>query len=152
MITTGFVFSTKDIRYVSLGGSFAAPLFQHKDKLVLPSALTVPKAVSWFEQQLEAILNRIPPDRLGYRIAISNVTHKMIQTTFFAQAILNLLADRRNIEIASFAATSIVPSKFGQPHNVELDSYVDELLGSHPPYWDKSTKQAALISLLLLKE
>ena len=150
MTSLAFTFSTNGLYYVALSGNKSQPVFNSKDKLTLPANHTVPERVSWFENQLEILLNAIKPNAVSYKLTINNVTNNMVQTTFYGQAILNLLCSKKAIPIVHTSPTSVVPGKFNLPKKSDLHVFIDQQIGIHPPHWDVRMKDTGLIALMLL--
>ncbi|HET6226101.1 MAG TPA: hypothetical protein VFF27_07460 [Bacteroidia bacterium] len=150
MKTLAFTFSTNGLYYVSLSGTKTQPIFHSKDKIILPANHTVPQTVGWFENQLEILLNSIQPDSVSYKLTINNVTNNMVQNCYYGQSILNLICHKKVINLTHTSPSAIVPSKFGLPKNSDLHAYIDQLIGTHPPYWDAKMRDTALIALILL--
>ena len=150
MTTLAFTFSSNGLYYVVLTGTKAQPVFHSKDKVNLPANHSVPETVSWFENQLELLLNSIQPDFVSYKLTINNVTNNMVQNCYYGQAILNLLCHRKVIRLTHTSPSAIVPSKFGLPKNSDLHNFIDQQVGTHAPHWDSKMKDTALIALILL--
>jgi len=150
MTTIGFNFTSSDIFYVAVSGSLNAPVFVEKNKISLPVNFNVSERVDWFENELTAILNKINPDKVSYRLTINNVTNKYAQSVYYAQAILNLICHKKQIDIVHTSPASVKPNKFNQPNGTNLELYVDNTLGTHPPHWNKNMRNSALVALLQL--
>jgi hypothetical protein len=150
MTTLSFTFSTNGLYYVALSGTKGNPTFHSKDKITLPANYTVPQTTAWFENQLELLINAIQPDRVSYKLTINNVTNNMVQNCYYGQSILNLICHKKVIDISHTSPSAIVGSKFGLPKNADLHQYIDQLIGTHPPYWDGKMKDTALIALNIL--
>jgi len=150
MTSIGFNFTSSDIYYVVVSGTLNAPTFVAKNKISLPANYNVPETVDWFENELIAILNNVNPDRISYRLTINNVTNKYVHNVYYGQAILNLLSHRRQIQICHTSPASVKPNKFNQPNGTNLETYIDNTLGSHPPHWNKNMRNSALVALLQL--
>lgn len=150
MTSIGFNFTSSDIYYVVVSGTLNAPTFVAKNKISLPANYNVPETVDWFENELIAILNNVNPDRISYRLTINNVTNNYVHNVYYGQAILNLLSHRRQIQICHTSPASVKPNKFNQPNGTNLETYIDNTLGSHPPHWNKNMRNSALVALLQL--
>ncbi|WP_316827837.1 hypothetical protein [Pedobacter miscanthi] len=150
MTALSFTFSANGLLYVALSGTKAAPIFISKDKIALPANHSPSQMTSWFETQLEMLLNTLTPAVVSYKLTINNVNNNMVHNCYYGQAILNLLCHKKNISISHTSPSAIVPSKFGLAKGVNLHSYIDSLVGLHPPYWDGKMRDTALISLLSL--
>jgi len=150
MTSLGIIFTTNDIYLVSLTGTLNDPVFNSKDKIGLPANYSVPQTVEWYENQLGLILNNINPDKVSYKLTINNVTNNYVQHVYYGQAILNLLCQKKGIDICHTSPSAIKPSKFNQPNGTNLENYIDYVIGTHPPYWNKNMRNTALITLLQL--
>jgi hypothetical protein len=145
-----FTFTSNDIYYVALTGTKAQPTFNSKDKISLPKNFDIPQTVAWFETQLDLILNTLNPDSVNYKLTINNVSNNYVSNVYYGQAILNLLCYKKGVPIGHISPTSIVASKFNQSKGTNLHTYLEGLIGSHPPYWDKNMKDTTLIAQLQL--
>lgn len=151
MTTLAFTFSTSVLYYVSLSGDNLNPKFNSKGKINLPTNHSISEKVIWFENQIEMILNDVNPEKIAYKLTVSNVTNAMVQNSYYGQAILNLLASKKKIDINHIAPTSIVTSKFNLPKGSNLHDFLDAQIGTHAPHWDAKMKDTALMALILLK-
>ncbi|MHC8949183.1 hypothetical protein [Sphingobacterium hungaricum] len=145
-----FTFTSNDIYYVALTGTKSQPTFNSKDKIVLPTNYDIPQTVAWFETQLDLILNTLNPDKVSYKLTINNVSNNYVSNVYYGQAILNLLCHKKGVSIGHTSPASIVVGKFNQPKGTDLHKYLTELIGSRPPYWDKTMRDTALIALIQL--
>ncbi len=150
MTAIGFNFTSSDIYYVAVDGTLNTPNFVTKNKISLPANHSIPETVDWFENELTAILNNVNPDKVVYRLTINNVTNNYVSSVYYAQAILNLLCHKKQIEINYCSPASVKPTKFNQPNGTNLENYVDNVLGAHPPHWNKNARNSALIAILQL--
>lgn len=150
MTTIGFNFTSSDIYYVAVSGTINAPIFVAKDKISLPANFDVPTTVDWFENELSAIINNLNPDKISYRLTINNVTNNYVQNVYYGQAILNLICHKEQIGICHTSPASVKPRKFNQPNGTNLENYIDGILGTHPPHWNKNMRNSALVAILQL--
>lgn len=150
MTTIGFNFTSSDIYLVVVDGTINTPNFKLKNKIILPANHTIPELVDWFENELTAVLNNVNPDKVSYRLTINNVTNSYVYSVYYAQSILNLLCHRRQISICHTSPASVKPNKFNQPNGTNLETYVDNVLGTHPPHWNKNMRNSALVAMLQL--
>ena len=150
MTTIGFNFTSSDIYFVVVDGTINAPNFISKNKISLPANHSVPETVDWFENELIAILNNINPDKVSYRLTINNVTNNYVHCVYYAQSVLNLLCHKRQISICHTSPASVKPNKFNQPNGTNLETYIDNVLGTHPPHWNKNMRNSALVAILQL--
>ena len=142
MRTIGFAFSTTHLRCVVFDGDIGSPAFVDKVKLSIPADHSVPQCAVWLEMQIGQIIHRFEPDKVGYKLDYQATSYKMIYTTFAAVTILNLLAEKGTIFVEGFTAQSIKSSKFG----VKTDKSLQKI-----PDWDASMRDAAAVSLLLMR-
>lgn len=150
MITIAFTFTTNDFEFVALTGAKANPVLHSKGKITLPANHNIPQTVGWFEKELDLLLNNVHPDKVSYRLTINNVKNSYVTNVYYGQAILNLLCNKKNMQINHTSPTSITESKFGQPKGTNLTNFIGSLLGPQPAPWDKGIKDTALIALLNL--
>ena len=150
MTTIGFNFTSSDMYFVAVDGTLNAPNFIAKNKISLPANYSVPETVDWFENELTALLNTYNPDKVSYRLTINNVKNNYVQNVYYAQAILNLICHKRQIEICHTSPSSVKPGKFNKPNGTNLENYVDNVLGTHPPYWNRNMRNSALVAILQL--
>ena len=144
-----FTFTTKHIYYVAISGAENAQVFYKKERIALPVNHEIPDMVGWFETQLESIIQTLMPNIISYKLTINNVSNNYVSNVYYGQAILNLLCHKKGICIKHISPTSIVASKFNKPKGTDLHKYLDELIGIHPPYWDKTMKDTALIAIMI---
>jgi len=149
-MTLAFTFTSNCFYYVCLEGSITSPSFRKKEKILLPENYSIPETVAWFETQLELILSNLDPDNVSYKLTINHVTNNYVSCVYYGQSILNLLCHKKGIQISHTSPSAIVASKFNQPKGSDLHAYLDALIGSHPPHWDKVMKDTALIALIQL--
>jgi hypothetical protein len=150
MKALAFTFSTNGLYYVVLTGTKQHPVFNEKNKIILPVNHTIPQLVEWYETQLALILDSITPNSVSYKLTINNVTNNFVSNVYYGQAILILLCQKRALSISHTSPSSIVCSRFNQPKGTDLHDYINHLIGQHPPHWDDKMKDTALISLNLL--
>lgn len=149
MKTLGINFAQNDLRVVALCNDNDQLSIVEKSKIVYPNMTTSP-LMAWFETQLELLIHRHEPDKIGYKTSLSLNTIKQIQRACYPQAILNLVAQKNSIPITYWTSQGINATKFGEPKSTNVYTYIDTVLGTHPPYWDKSTKDALLTAWFCL--
>lgn len=143
MKSLGLNFAQNDLRFVALAKDAEAITMIAKDKIVYPN-LEIPNLMEWFETQLDLLITKYQPGKIGYKVSMSLDSIKQIQQSCYPQGLLNLLAKRRNIPIASWTPQGINATKFGETKSTDVYGYVDTKFGTNPPYWDKQTKDALL--------
>lgn len=148
--TIGFTFSVNGLHYVALEGSKNTPSFVTKNKIPLPPNLSVAELTEWYQTQIDLILNAEQPDEVNYKLSINNVTFDMVQKVYYGQGILNLACKKKSIPVEYISGNSLTPNKFGLAKGADLHAFIDNKIGTHPPHWDKTMKDTALIALNLL--
>lgn len=151
MKALGMNFTQNDLRYSVLDNSSDPPTILGKQKIVYPTG-DVPSLMEWFETQLNLIIDKHHPETIGYKVSLTLSTIKQIQHSCYPQAILNLIAKRRNIEIVQYTPQGINATKFGQPKTTDVYEYINSAIGTHPPYWDKATKDSVLVAWFNFKK
>lgn len=147
----GFVFSTNDFRCVVLEGNKESPIFLEKQKIIFPQSNSVTETNVWLETQINLLIDKHNPDTVGHRATLNMKKFNEIQRTYYSESILYLICGKLNIPINHFFNQSIVPKKFNLQKNSDLYDFIDDKIGQHPPYWDKTTRTAALIALLIME-
>lgn len=142
----GFNFTKNDLRFCVLDGQTNPPTIIEKNKIVYPNNMDTAELMEWFETQLSLIIDRHQPNQMSHKISLTLTTLDQIKMSCYPQAILNLLAKKKNIAINSFSSSAINATKFGLSKKVDVFSHIDPIIGIHPPYWDKATKEAVLVA------
>ncbi|WP_149243464.1 hypothetical protein [Dyadobacter sp. 32] len=142
----GFNFTKNDFRFCVLDGLTNPPTIIEKNKIVYPNNMDTSELMEWFETQLSLIIDKHQPNQLSHKISLNLTTLDQIKTSCYPQGILNLLAKKKNTPISCFSSQAINATKFGQTKKTDVYAYMDKLIGTHPPYWDKSTKEAVLVA------
>jgi hypothetical protein len=150
MTSIAFIFTTSDIDYSVLTGTKKNPILQTKGKLVLPANHNVSQTVEWFETELNLLLNSIKPQRVSYKLTITNVTNNYVSNVYYGQAILNLICVKKNIAINHISPSSIKPGKLNLPKETNLYAHVENCFGKQSSPWDKGMKETTIIALLNL--
>lgn len=150
MKTIGFYLAKSQLRYTVLEGARSAPTLVHKERLVTIEPGNVPALMDWFDTQFGSILSQHRPDAIGYRLTLEPNKEQLF-TTEFPCGILNLHAYNNRIPIMEYTPQAYVGSKLGLPKAACLFDHCDHVLGSHPPYWDKSQKYSVLAAWFELK-
>jgi len=146
----GFNFTTNDFRYCVLKKDVENISLIEKEKIVYPKALDTVAMSGWLETQICLLLDKHSPERVGYKLPLSLRATKTIQNSLYPLGILNLCCHKKNISISHFTSQGINATKFGLSKKDDVYDYIDNHLGKYPPYWDKPTKDAALVAWFLL--
>lgn len=142
----GFNFSKNDFRYAVISNEDNPIKIIEKNKIILPNSMEVDELMEWFETQLSLIIDKHNPREISYKISLHLLTLDQIKNSCYPQAILNLIANKKNISIKSYSTQGIKPGKLGLEKNVNLYDYVDRKIGDRPPYWDKTMKDTVLVA------
>jgi hypothetical protein len=132
-------------RYALLRGTKDAPLLVEKGRLVTTDPGQVPQLMVWYDSQFQQLLNRLTPDKIAYRVALSPRKEQLF-TSEFPFGILNLFAARLNVPIIPYTPQTFVASKLGLPKGTDLSVACDKAFGLHPPHWDVHQKYAVLVA------
>ena len=139
----GIHIATGQLRYSVLEGTKSSPVLVAKERLLTPDPKDAPALMDWFETQFNLILDQSIPDRIAYRLTLAPKKDQLF-TSIFPFGILNLLAHRRNLPIASYVSGNFVASRLGLSKGTDIYAHCDSVLGNHPPYWDKNQKHSIL--------
>lgn len=150
MKNIGFNFTTNDFRYCVLEKIGEDINLIEKGKIAYPKALDVTAMSGWLETQICLLLDKHIPSQAGYKLPLVLKSTKPIQNSLFSLGILNLCCHKRNISTNHFTSQGINATKFGLAKKDDVYKYVDDILGKHPPYWDKPTKDSVLVAWFLL--
>lgn len=142
----GFNFTKNDLRFCVLDSSSKPPLIIEKNKIVYPNNFDTSELMEWFETQITLIVDKHTPVQISHKISLNLSSLDQIRTSCYPQAILNLIAKRKNIAINSYSSQAINATKFGLNKKEDVFKYIDTIIGTHPPYWDKATKEAVLVA------
>jgi hypothetical protein len=146
MKVIGFNFTKNDFRFCAISNKTSPPTIIEKNKVIYPNNMSTAELMGWFETQLELILDHHKPYKISHKISINITTLDQVKQSCYPQAILNLLAHKKDITISSYSAQAINATKFGQSKKMDVFKFVDTVIGNHPPYWDKPTKEALLVA------
>jgi hypothetical protein len=146
MKVLGLNFTKNDLRFCVLDGQNNPPAIIEKNKIVYPLNMETADLMEWFETQLCLIIDKHSPIQISHKISTNLSTLDQIKSSCYPQAILNLIAKKKNISINSFSSQGINATKFRQPKKTDVFAYIDTIIGTHPPYWDKATKEAVLVA------
>jgi Holliday junction resolvasome RuvABC endonuclease subunit len=146
MKVIGFNFTKNDFRFCVITDYTNPPAIIEKNKVLYPNNMDTAELMEWFETQLALIIDKHNPDKLSHKISINITSLDQVKQSCYPQAILNLLARKKDISINSFSPQAINATKFGQSKKTDVINYIDDIIGRHPPYWDKPTKEALLVA------
>ena len=146
MKTIGINFTKNDFRFCILDGQTMPPTIVEKNKIGYPNNMDTADLMEWFETQLSLIIDKHQPDKVSHKISTNIATLDQIKQSCYPQVILNLLCKKKNKPINCYSSQAINTTKFGQPKKTHAFAYIDPIIGTHPPYWDKATKEAVLVA------
>ncbi len=150
MKNIGFNFTTNDFRYCVIEEVHSTLTLFEKDKILYPAGLDIVSLSGWLETQISLLLDKHTPEKVGYKLPLVLKSTKPIQHSLFSLGILNLCSHKRNIPTTHFTSQAINATKFGLTKKDDVYKHVDSIIGKHPPYWDKPTKDALLTAWFLL--
>ena len=150
MINIGFNFTTNDFRYCVVEKDNDELSLLEKNRIVYPKSKGVVEQCGWLETQICLLLDNHSPNGVGYKLPLVLKSTKSIQNSIFPLGILNLCCHKKNIPATHFTSQGINATKLGLTRNDNVYAYVDSVIGKHPPYWDKPTKDALLTAWFLL--
>jgi hypothetical protein len=133
------------LRYALLDGTKKEPILVEKDRLVTSDPVDVPQLMAWYDSRFQQLLNRLTPNKIAYRVALSPKKEQLF-TSEFPFGLLNLFAHQRNVPIIPYTPQSFVASKLGLPKGTDLSVACDDAFGVHPPYWDSHQKYSVLVA------
>jgi Holliday junction resolvasome RuvABC endonuclease subunit len=145
MKVLGIHLAKGQLRYALLDGTKEAPLLVEKGRLLTTDPAKVPQLMAWYHSQFQDLLDRLAPDKISYRVALSPKKEQLFFSEF-PFGILNLFASQRNLPIAPYTPQSFVASKLGLPKGTDLSIACDVAFGVHPPHWDIHQKHAVLVA------
>ncbi len=149
MRSLGIHIATGQLRYSVLEGTKAAPILVSKERLITPDPQYVPELMDWYESQFNLILDNYSPHQIAYRLTLDPKKDQLFSSEF-PLGILNLLAHKRNLPIASYVAGNFVASRLNLPKGTDIFAHCDNVFGTNPPYWDKNQKHSILVAWFVL--
>lgn len=152
MRTIGFNFTTNDFRYAVLEDNFRKPKIIEKNRIIYPKTLNISQLTGWFETQINLIIGKHQPNKIGYKISITLTAVNQIQNSIYPLGILCLSCNKKGIVPQHFTSGGLNATKFGLTRKDDVYAYIDSILGLNPPYWDKPTKDALLSAWFLLNK
>jgi hypothetical protein len=145
MKVLGIHLAKGQLRYALLDGTKVAPILVEKGRLLTTDPADVPQLMAWYDSQFRLLLNRLTPDKIAYRVALSPRKEQLF-TSEFPFGILNLFASQRSLPIIPYTPQSFVASKLGLPKGTDLSIACDVTFGTLPPYWDTHQKFSVLVA------
>ncbi len=133
------------LRFGVISGTKAAPILNDKGRLITPSESDVPALMDWYDTQLRKLIFDHEPTMISYRLTLDPKKKQLI-TSIFPLGVLNLIAHQESLPIVEYTAGSFVASRLGLPKGTDLYTHCENILGSHPPYWDKNQMYAILVA------
>ncbi len=146
MKVLGIHLAKGQLRYALLDGTKDAPILVEKGRLVTSDPADVPQLMAWYDSHFQELLNRLTPDKIAYRVALSPPKKEQLFTSEFPFGLLNLFAHRAGVPIRPYTPQSFVASKLDLPKGTDLSTACDDAFGLHPPYWDLSQKYSILVA------
>lgn len=150
MRALGFVFHSAEFYVVTLEGTKSQPRFISSKRILFPKGLEVPNLTPWVEEQLNLLIADLRPTHIAYKLTAALPKHQQIFNIYFSLAILNLLAAKSKIAIKPVAPISIRPQALGLAKGTNWAQHINTVIGQHPPHWDSTAIEAAMIALMQL--
>ena len=145
MKTLGIHLAKSQLRYAVMEGTKDSPRLVAKDRLITVDPDNVPALMDWFDTQFRALLDQHTPDSIAYRLTLEPKKEQLF-TSEFPLGILNLHAHQRQVPISDYTPQTFVGGRLGLPKKSDLFAHCDNIIGEHPPYWDKNQKLAVLVA------
>lgn len=151
MTVLGVNFKKGEIRFTVLDGTKEKPVMIEKGAHAVITAPTTPHLLNWFETTFEELINRVAPDRIAYKLLLSP-KKQQLEYISYPEAILNLVAYKRDVPIRSYTTLNFVGSKFGLTKSTDIYEHCDTVFGENPPKWDRDQKNSLLAAWLELPQ
>jgi Holliday junction resolvasome RuvABC endonuclease subunit len=145
MKVLGIHIATGQCRFSVLEGSRDKPTLLTKGRINTPSHEDVPALMDWYDTQFRQLITSNRPDRIAYRLTLDPKKDQLICSEF-PLGILNLIAYRESIPIASYTARSFAASRLGLGKTSDLAAHCDKVFGVNPPHWDINQKHSLLVA------
>jgi hypothetical protein len=135
-----------------LEGTRTNPVFIDKGRLVVDPNTPTPQRMLWFDQNFVSIIAEYDPHRVCYRLFWKTNTLEQAGNFHFPYGILNLVCYQRGLEILEIGHQAITARRLSLPRGTNLMSACDNTIGEHPPYWDDTQRQSALVAWIGLDQ
>ncbi|MSM39940.1 MAG: hypothetical protein GJT30_10015 [Geobacter sp.] len=145
MKVLGVVLQKNYLRFAIVGGDKDAPNLVAKGRQATSDPDDTAGLMDWYETHFEHLITEYEPDAIAYKLTLEP-TLEQLHTLAFPMGVLNLLAKKNNIPAYEYSSRGITTAKLGLPKATDLMKLVDTVFGEHPPYWDKSQKEAILVA------
>lgn len=149
MRAMGIALQKNFMRYSILEGSKAKPSLISKGRLPTTDPDEIPALMDWFETQFDLLIKQYKPECIGYKLSLEPNLEQM-HTLTFPIGVLNLIANKNQINICEYSTKGITPSKLSLPKGTDLYNLVDNEFGNNPPYWDSVQKDSILVGWFCL--
>lgn len=151
MKVLGINLETKSFRIAVMEGSRDAPNLIQKEKVVFNSALSITALMDWYETTFLEIIDRVNPDKISIKLTLNGKKDK-ISKWYYPLGVLHKIAFEKNLPVNEFIQQNFTANKFNWPKKTDIYTHVDEVLGAHPPHWDKNQKYAVFAAWLGLNQ
>lgn len=150
MKVAGFKFTSSEFRYALIEANSTNFNLLQRERFLYPKDDDPPNLLKWIKREIDDLLTRDLPDKIGYRtdMRITNLSH--LQKNLFPQAILNLISAEKDIPIKYYLSQSIIATKVGRAKDEDILEIIEEITGTQSPYFDKHSKESIAIAWLLL--
>lgn len=147
MLGIGLNFQKGRIRATVLtkdsGGSIT---FNIARPITIDPELPLPELMERYAAQFRILIDEFNPNLMAARQVweIGNIEATVSQVLPFG--IAAYVSNERNVKFCSFTPQALKqPTKFGLAKGVTPLTVVDQVFGSHPPYWDDLQKASLLV-------
>lgn len=148
MITLGFNLEKNSYRFTVLDGDKENPTLIEKNKVVIHAVSNISKLMDWYETTFINLIENYSPEAIGLKLSL-NAKKAEIAPWYYPYGILHSIAYKKEISVTEFVPANFTASKFGLKKGSDVYDYVDEVIGTHPPHWDKSQKYSVLTAWLV---
>jgi Holliday junction resolvasome RuvABC endonuclease subunit len=120
--------------------------FHSARAITIDPNLPLPELMERYASQFRILIDEFQPDLLAARQVwdIGNVEATVSQVSPFG--IAAYVCNERNVKFCHYTPQALKqPTKFGLAKGINPLSAVDQVFGSHPPYWDDLQKTSLLV-------
>lgn len=149
MAVIGFNLEKGGFRYSVLEGTKAHPKLIEKDRVIVNTLSDTSELMDWYETSFQNILTKFQVSKIGIRLAL-NGKKAEISSWYYPYGILHALAHKNNTAVSEYVSQNFTASKFNLDKGIDIYNHVDNIIGVHRPYWDKSQKYSVLAAWMVL--
>jgi Holliday junction resolvasome RuvABC endonuclease subunit len=147
MLGIGLNFQKGRIRATALIRDSAGPVKFHSARAItIDPGLPLPELMERYAAQFRSLVNEFKPDLVAARQVweIGNIEAAVSQVS--PLGIAAYVCNETNVKFCHHTPQALKqPTKFGLAKGVNPLTVVDQIFGSHPPYWDDIQKTSLLV-------